>query len=105
MGSWRRGGPAQVRAMTGWKVSCLAPIQPAGLHPFNLLTRALNTYHPLAAPAVCPNPSPTNVLQLLAAGVFLHVTGERCLPQTATARHGWGPQRLCLGMAPARLRG
>lgn len=28
-------------------------------------------------PAVCPSPSPTNVLQLLSAGVFLHVTGQQ----------------------------
>lgn len=40
---------------------------------------------PLSSAAVCPEPSPTNVLQLLAAGVFLHVTGAACVAGSLAA--------------------
>lgn len=51
---------------------------------------------PRPAAAVCPQPTPTNVVQLLAAGVFLHVTGnpEAAVAMLSAALSGvWPPSR------------
>lgn len=73
----------------------IVPAPPCSLQPI-IAKGADGKYEAHRPSVVCPQPSPTNVVQLLAAGVFLHVTAnpEPAIAMLSAALSGvWPPPR------------
>ena len=92
--------PCSPLALQAWQDAPAARFAAAPQHPLPCIRQLGVLTHPhqlgcLSSPhAVCPRPTPTNIVQLLVAGVFLHVTGnaEPAIAMLSAALSGvWPP--------------